>query len=77
MDKKKEYINGYRGKVEYWSDKLHQATSEHSSHTSEDVLKIMDKLGYFNKKQAEWIKPTKKQIKEHLDLGNGNIIYGM
>tara|TARA_R110002074_G_scaffold389801_1_gene573311 strand:- start:161 stop:397 length:237 start_codon:yes stop_codon:yes gene_type:complete len=78
MNKKKEYINGYRDKVEYWSDKLHQATSEHSPHTSEDVLKIMEKLEYFSKKHAEWLKPTKKKkIIEQLDLGNGNIIYGV
>jgi len=76
MNKKKDYPNGYRDKVEYWSDKLHQATSAHSPHSTEEVLEIMKSLEYFTKKHAEWLKPKKKII-EQLDLGNGNIIYGV
>ena len=70
---KKDYPNGYRDKVEYWSTKLVQATSAHST---EEVLEIMKSLEYFTKKHAEWLKPKKKII-EQLDLGNGNIIYGV
>ena len=74
---KREYSNGYIGKIAYWSNKLVVETE--TTGDMGNVVMIMEKLKYFTARQLEvYGNPTKKQSPiEKLDLGNGNIIYGV
>jgi len=81
MRNKREYSNGYIGKIEYWSKKLLQATSINQPGSTPpdmtEVVRILEKLKYFTARQQEVYPSNKKPLIEKLDLGNGNIIYGV